>query len=179
MLAVHDLEIRVGARLLMEHVSFRVEKGDKIGLVGRNGAGKTTMTKALAGEAQPTDGKIERSGEIGYLPQDPRSGNPEDTARKRILDARGLGELVEGIRQATLDMASEDPDTAEKAMRRYSRLDDQFNALGGYAPRPRRRRSRPTSSCRTGSSTSPSRRSRAVSVVASSSRASCSRTPRR
>ena len=76
MLAVHDLEIRVGARLLMEHVSFRVEKGDKIGLVGRNGAGKTTMTKALAGESQPTDGKIERSGEIGYLPQDPRSGNP-------------------------------------------------------------------------------------------------------
>jgi len=117
----------------MEHVSFRVEKGDKIGLVGRNGAGKTTMTKALAGESQPTDGKIERSGEIGYLPQDPRSGNPEDTARKRILDARGLGELVEGIRQATLDMASDDADVGEKAMRRYSRLDDQFNALGGYA----------------------------------------------
>lgn len=133
MLAVHDLEIRVGARLLMENVSFRVERGDKIGLVGRNGAGKTTMTKALAGEAAPTDGKIERSGEIGYLPQDPRSGNPEDTARKRILDARGLGELVDGIRKATLDMASTDPAVAEKAMKRYSRLDDEFNALGGYA----------------------------------------------
>ncbi|WP_166778877.1 ATP-binding cassette domain-containing protein [Curtobacterium salicis] len=133
MLAVHELEIRVGARLLMENVSFRVERGDKIGLVGRNGAGKTTMTKALAGEAAPTDGKIERSGEIGYLPQDPRSGNPEDTARKRILDARGLGELVDGIRKATLDMASTDPAVAEKAMKRYSRLDDEFNALGGYA----------------------------------------------
>jgi ATPase subunit of ABC transporter with duplicated ATPase domains len=92
----------------MENVSFRVERGDKIGLVGRNGAGKTTMTKALAGEAAPTDGTIQRSGEIGYLPQDPRSGNPEDTARKRILDARGLGELVDGIRKATLDMASTD-----------------------------------------------------------------------
>ncbi len=73
MLAVHELEIRVGARLLMENVSFRVSDGDKIGLVGRNGAGKTTMTKALAGETQPTGGKIDRSGEIGYLPQDPRS----------------------------------------------------------------------------------------------------------
>ena len=133
MLAVHELEIRVGARLLMENVSFRVERGDKIGLVGRNGAGKTTMTKALAGEAAPTDGTIQRSGEIGYLPQDPRSGNPEDTARKRILDARGLGELVDGIRKATLDMASTDPAVAEKAMKRYSRLDDEFNALGGYA----------------------------------------------
>jgi ATPase subunit of ABC transporter with duplicated ATPase domains len=132
-LAVQDLEIRVGARLLMEGVTFRVDKGDKIGLVGRNGAGKTTMTKALAGENQPTAGTINRTGEIGYLPQDPRSGNPEDTARKRILDARGLGELVEGIRQATLDMASDDPKVAEKAMNRYSRLDDEFNAMGGYA----------------------------------------------
>ena len=52
MLSVHDLEIRVGARLLMEGVTFRVDKGDKIGLVGRNGAGKTTMTKTLAGETK-------------------------------------------------------------------------------------------------------------------------------
>jgi ATPase subunit of ABC transporter with duplicated ATPase domains len=132
-LAVHELEIRVGARLLMEGVTFRVEKGDKIGLVGRNGAGKTTMTKALAGETQPTGGTITRNGEIGYLPQDPRSGNPEDTARKRILDARGLGEIVEGIRRATVEMASTDATVADKAMKRYSRLDDEFNALGGYA----------------------------------------------
>ncbi|HOT34655.1 MAG TPA: ATP-binding cassette domain-containing protein, partial [Rhodoglobus sp.] len=74
MLSVHELELRVGARLLMEGVSFRVDRGDKIGLVGRNGAGKTTLTKVLAGELPPTDGKIERGGAIGYLPQDPRSG---------------------------------------------------------------------------------------------------------
>ena len=64
MLAVHDLEIRVGARTLMSDVTFRVDKGDKIGLVGRNGAGKTTLTKTLAGEAQPNGGKIDRTGEI-------------------------------------------------------------------------------------------------------------------
>jgi len=132
-LAVHDLEIRVGARLLMEDVSFRVDKGDKIGLVGRNGAGKTTLTKTLAGELVPSGGRIDRTGEIGYLPQDPRSGNPEDTARTRILDARGLGQLVTGIRQATLDMASEDAATSEAAMSRYSKLEDRFLALGGYA----------------------------------------------
>jgi ATPase subunit of ABC transporter with duplicated ATPase domains len=132
-LAVHDLEIRVGARLLMEGVTFRVDKGDKIGLVGRNGAGKTTLTKSLAGDQQPNGGTITRTGEIGYLPQDPRSGNPEDTARKRILDARGLGAIVENIRKATVDMGSSDPAVAEKAMARYGRLDDEFNALGGYA----------------------------------------------
>ena len=77
-------------------MTFRVDKGDKIGLVGRNGAGKTTLTKTLAGETLPNGGKIDRTGEIGYLPQDPRSGNPEDIARTRILDARGLGQLVLG-----------------------------------------------------------------------------------
>ena len=133
MLNVRDLEIRVGARLLMDGVTFRVDKGDKIGLVGRNGAGKTTMTKTLAGETQPTGGSIERSGEIGYLPQDPRSGNPEDLARTRILDARGLGQLLLGIQAATLEMGDPDPAVAERAMKRYGDLDDRFNALGGYA----------------------------------------------
>jgi len=132
-LNVRDLEIRVGARLLMDGVTFRVDKGDKIGLVGRNGAGKTTMTKTLAGETQPTGGSIERSGEIGYLPQDPRSGNPEDLARTRILDARGLGQLLLGIQAATLEMGDPDPAVAERAMKRYGDLDDRFNALGGYA----------------------------------------------
>ena len=83
-LAVHDLEIRVGARVLMADVSFRVSAGDKVGLVGRNGAGKTTLTKVLAGDLLPSDGKVESSGEIGYLPQDPRSGTPADLARTRL-----------------------------------------------------------------------------------------------
>ncbi|MFK0241721.1 MULTISPECIES: ABC-F family ATP-binding cassette domain-containing protein [unclassified Microbacterium] len=133
MLAVHDLEIRVGARLLMENVSFRVADGDKIGLVGRNGAGKTTLTKVLAGDELPSGGNVTRSGELGYLPQDPRSGNPEDLARTRILDARGLGQLNLGMTEASLAMGSEDPAVAEKAMKRYAALTEKFEAQGGYA----------------------------------------------
>jgi len=132
-LAVQDLEIRVGARLLMADVSFRVDKGDKVGLVGRNGAGKTTMTRALAGEGQPTGGTITRTGEIGYLPQDPRAGDPEQLARTRILDARGLGSIVLELQQAGVEMGSDDPAVAEKAMARYSRLTDRFQSLGGYS----------------------------------------------
>jgi ATPase subunit of ABC transporter with duplicated ATPase domains len=49
MINAQQLEVRVGARLLMENVSFRVAAGDKVGLVGRNGAGKTTLTTILAG----------------------------------------------------------------------------------------------------------------------------------
>ncbi|WP_419819507.1 ABC-F family ATP-binding cassette domain-containing protein [Glaciibacter flavus] len=133
MLAVHDLEIRVGARLLMEGVDFRVSDGDKIGLVGRNGAGKTTLTKILAGETLPSGGRVERSGEIGYLPQDPRSGDPEELARTRILNARGLGSIVQGMQEATHAMASADAATSEAGMKKYGSLTDRFTALGGYA----------------------------------------------
>src|SRR5690606_18810092 len=104
----------------------------KIGLVGRNGAGKTTLTKTLAGELQPSAGTITRSGEIGYLPQDPRSGNPTDLARTRILDARGLGQLVIDMQKATLEMASTDAAVSAKGMQRYGALEERFVALGGY-----------------------------------------------
>ena len=133
MLAVHDLELRVGARLLMDEVSFRVDRGDKIGLVGRNGAGKTTLTKTLAGELAPAAGKIERIGEIGYLPQDPRTGNPEDLARTRILDARGLGTIVIELARTQQEMGSSDAKISDAALSRYSQLEDRFLALGGYA----------------------------------------------
>ncbi len=133
MLAVHDLEIRVGARTLMSGVTFRVGEGDKVGLVGRNGAGKTTLTKVLAGEILPTSGTVDRTGELGYLPQDPRSGNPDETARTRILDARGLGTLALQMHQAALEMASHDPEVSATAMRRYGRLEERFHVLGGYS----------------------------------------------
>ena len=133
MLSVHDLELRVGARMLMEDVTFRVERGDKIGLVGRNGAGKTTLTKVLAGEELATGGTIESTGEIGYLPQDPRSGNPEDLARTRILDARGLGQIMLGMDKAALDMGDPDAKISATAMKTYGNLQDRFTALGGYA----------------------------------------------
>jgi len=132
-LAVTDLEIRVGARTLMSGVTFRVDRGDKIGLVGRNGAGKTTLTKTLAGEGGPSSGTIQRTGEIGYLPQDPRSGDPEQTARTRILDARGLGAIALELQAATAEMGDADPAIADRAMRRFSRLTDEFEARGGYA----------------------------------------------
>ena len=117
----------------MDEVTFRVDRGDKIGLVGRNGAGKTTLTKTLAGELVPAGGKIDRTGEIGYLPQDPRSGNPDDLARTRILDARGLGQLVIGMSKSMEEMASPDEAVSVAAMKKYGNLEERFTALGGYA----------------------------------------------
>ena len=133
MISVANLELRVGARLLMDEVNFRIDKGDKIGLVGRNGAGKTTMTKVLAGESQPTAGEVSSRGSIGYLPQDPRTPDMEQLARDRILSARGLDKIINKLARTRAEMASEDPNIAAKAMRRYDRLDAEFIAGGGYA----------------------------------------------
>ncbi|GAA1161085.1 ABC-F family ATP-binding cassette domain-containing protein [Nocardioides aquiterrae] len=117
----------------MENVSFRVAAGDKVGLVGRNGAGKTTLTKILAGEALPASGTVQTTGQVGYLPQDPRTGDPEVLARDRILSARGLDDAVRRLRQAEIDMGSDDVKVRERAMRRYERADAELHAGGGYA----------------------------------------------
>jgi ATPase subunit of ABC transporter with duplicated ATPase domains len=107
---VAGVELRFGARLLMENVSFRVADGDKIGLVGRNGSGKTTLTKILSGDGQPHAGTITRSGTIGYLPQDPRVGDTTISARDRILSVRGLDDALRGLREAEAGMQSEEGD---------------------------------------------------------------------
>ena len=133
MITVTDLELRAGARLLVEAASFRVGSGDRIGLVGRNGAGKTTTLRVLAGETLPHGGKVDRRGEIGYLPQDPRTGDLTVTARDRVLSARGLDEVLRGMEKAQIAMAEGATGTSEKAVREYGRLEDRFAALGGYA----------------------------------------------
>ncbi|PSL03630.1 ATPase subunit of ABC transporter with duplicated ATPase domains [Haloactinopolyspora alba] len=133
MITATQVELRAGARILLDDASFRINPGDKVGLVGRNGAGKTTLTRVLSGEAQPADGSVSRTGDVGYLPQDPRTDDPEVIARDRILSARGLDQVVAGLRRAEKQMASSDADEHEKGMRRYEKLEAQFLALGGYA----------------------------------------------
>jgi len=128
-----DIELRAGSQLLLEHASFRIAPGDRVGLVGRNGAGKTTLTKVLAGAGQAAGGTVTSSGTVGYLPQDPRTGDLDDLARDRILSARGLDRIVADRVIAEKRMASADPETMERAMRRYARLEAEFDAAGGYA----------------------------------------------
>ncbi|WP_129338993.1 ABC-F family ATP-binding cassette domain-containing protein [Cellulomonas endophytica] len=133
MIVAQAVEMRIGARVLLEPTSFRVAAGDRIGLVGRNGAGKTTLTKTLAGETQPSGGSISRSGEVGYLPQDPSSGDLEQLALDRVLSARGLDEILRAMRRTEAEMADPDPKVHERAMERYPKLEARFTAGGGYA----------------------------------------------
>lgn len=135
MIVTNDLEVRVGARTLLNAPGqlLRVQPGDRIGLVGRNGAGKTTTMRILAGEGEPYGGTVIRSGDIGYLPQDPREGNIEVTARDRVLSARGLDQIMTSMdRQQDIMETTTDDKKRDAAIRKYSRLEEQYHALGGY-----------------------------------------------
>jgi ATPase subunit of ABC transporter with duplicated ATPase domains len=131
MITASDLELRAGARILLEPTTLRVQPGDRIGLVGRNGAGKTTSLRVLAGEGLPHGGSVDRRTPVGYLPQDPRTGDLEVTARDRVLSARGLDQLVTDITKVQVQLA-ERPDD-DSLVRRYGQLEERFTALGGYA----------------------------------------------
>jgi len=132
-IATQSVELRAGARLLVKDVTVRINRGDRIGFVGRNGAGKSTLCKVLAGETLPAGGQVTRTGSIGYLPQDPRTGDQEETVLSRILSARGLDQIMLRMRKVEDEMANAGPDELEAALERYSRVDTEFNAAGGYA----------------------------------------------
>lgn len=135
MIVTNDLEVRVGARTLLNAPGqlLRVQPGDRIGLVGRNGAGKTTTMRILSGETKPFGGSVTTSGDIGYLPQDSREGNIDQTARDRVLSARGLDQLRSSMeRQQEIMETTSDTSKRDAAIGKYSRLEEQYSSLGGY-----------------------------------------------
>jgi ATP-binding cassette subfamily F protein 3 len=71
MISIQGLKVEFGSQVLFENISYVINKRDKIALVGKNGAGKTTMLRIITGEQQPTSGAVARQADItiGYLPQ--------------------------------------------------------------------------------------------------------------
>jgi len=133
MLLVRNVTVTAGARTLLSDVSFTVQPGDKIGLVGPNGAGKTTLMRILAGTGQPVVGSVARSGAIGYLAQDVDvDADGGQTALERILTARQIGDIERQMEETRVAMESASDAERDKLIQRFSRLDDEFSARGGY-----------------------------------------------
>jgi ATPase subunit of ABC transporter with duplicated ATPase domains len=131
-LQAQGLAVEVGGRLVVESADFTVMPRDKVGLVGRNGAGKTSLFRVLGGEAEPAAGRVVRSGAFGYLPQDPRIAGVLDgrTAVSHILSGRGIDAEMERIEKLRIAM-EELPD--ERNVARYTRAEEVFRTNGGYA----------------------------------------------
>ena len=156
-LQAQGLAVSVGGRLVVEGADFTVMPKDKVGLVGRNGAGKTSLFRVLGGHAEPAAGRVIRKGGFGYLPQDPRVDAAADarTAVTHVLSGRGVDAEIERIEKLRIAM-EEHPD--ERAVARYSRAEELFRANGGYAAESEAQGDRRRSRARLVAAGSPDRR---------------------
>jgi ATPase subunit of ABC transporter with duplicated ATPase domains len=134
MLIVRDLTIEIPPRQLLEPVSFTVGDGEKVGVVGRNGTGKSTLLSVLLGVPGThvkVTGDVQRQGSYSHLPQEPVIGGlgVEPIGLSHVLSARGLDVLDAQLHAARREMAAH-PST--EAIHRFSDLEERFGTLGGY-----------------------------------------------
>jgi ATPase subunit of ABC transporter with duplicated ATPase domains len=134
MIVGSSLTIEIGTRVLLRDASFVVGPGEKVGLVGRNGTGKSTLVSAVIGETTPgvrITGNARVRGTAGYLPQVPvpRGLGLDPTGFSHVLSARDLDVLDDGLTRSRRAMA-EDP-TAD-AIEQFSDFEERFRENGGY-----------------------------------------------
>ena len=132
MLQAQALSVEVGGRLVVDGATFSVMPRDKVGIVGRNGAGKTSLFRVLGGAGEPAAGSVVRKGGFGYLPQDPKIESTHESrpAIQHVLSGRGIDEELVRIEKLRIAM-EESPD--ERNVDRYTRAEEQFRVTGGYA----------------------------------------------
>ena len=129
--------VKFAAETVLEHINFEIRKTEKIAVVGRNGCGKTTLLKLIAGEVELSkrdsdeDIYIAKAGKpvIGYLKQnafEDDSLTMEEEVRKAFSDILQMKEEMERL------VAVMDGEDGESVISRYVRLEEQFAYLGGY-----------------------------------------------
>ena len=123
---------------VLRDVTWEVKPGDRIGLVGVNGAGKSTQLRIIAGLEEPSSGQVVRQGEprIAYLQQE-FDVDPRRSVREELFQAFGEAAVVlEGrhaVEQALAgERAATDPDHLEELIHELGRLQERFEALHGY-----------------------------------------------
>jgi ATPase subunit of ABC transporter with duplicated ATPase domains len=132
MLRVNELTVEVAGKVVVDRATFFLNAGDKVGLVGRNGAGKTSLLKVLAGRAAGIGGDVHGRGAVGYLDQDPRlkSSAVEVTGLTHIVAGRGFDHSA--TRLEKLRLALEEAPTSRNVAR-FSRAEERFRDEGGYS----------------------------------------------
>lgn len=136
MISVENLEVEFAARPLFQHVSFVINNKDRIALVGKNGAGKSTMLKILAGLQVPTGGNvaIPKETTIGYLPQvmilsDSKTVREEaETAFEHISSLR---DELERMNQELADRTDYDSESYLQLVERFTHENERFTMMGG------------------------------------------------
>ena len=136
MISVDNLTVSFGGWTLFDGISFLVNPKERIGLVGKNGAGKTTILKLIAGLQQPTSGAVTKNAEctIGYLPQQMQVA---DTTTLIAETAKAFEEVLAieaEIERLTAEIAVRDDyesEEYEKLLHRLNDANDRYHILGG------------------------------------------------
>lgn len=132
MLSINNLSYYIGGRPLYENASLHIKPKDKIGLIGLNGTGKSTLLKIIAGDFQPSSGEIQKSKDcsIGFLNQDLLSYLSEDSILDVALEAfKATLLLQEQIDEILKKMES---DYSEEIIHKLADLQERFEAHDGY-----------------------------------------------
>lgn len=123
-LSVHQLSKAYTEKWLFKEVSFGVQKGEKVALVGANGTGKTTLLKTLAGEIEPDSGSfaLSKGASVYYLPQEPQL--PLDQTIKETIygDDNPVVNTIKAYEQLILE-ENADPDAMQVLLDEMTRLD--------------------------------------------------------
>jgi ATP-binding cassette subfamily F protein 3 len=130
MIRLEEVTLTVGGRDLMSGVNLHLRPGERLGLVGRNGTGKTTILRAITGALDPSEGRVHRRGglTVGELPQDAVSGSD----RPLWEEARsGLTELL--ALEDRLHRSVEAMDGTHESIEAHAKAEDAFRRAGGYA----------------------------------------------
>ena len=136
MISVEGLKVEFNATPLFEGVSYVINKKDRIALVGKNGAGKSTMLKILAGLQQPTEGTVSvpRDCTIGYLPQVMKLADSRTVMEEAELAFGHIREMqadIERMNQELADRTDYESGDYQKLIERFTHENDRFLMMGG------------------------------------------------
>lgn len=129
MLDFQNISVHYGHQDVLQNVTFRVNKGDRVGIVGPNGSGKSTLFKIILGEISTDSGDlvIENNPRIGWTRQNPEADHPDETLLEYSMRGiPGLSEIESEMRELELDLGD------EVKLKRYGELQTKFEHLGGY-----------------------------------------------
>ena len=132
MIAINNLTFEIGARALYDDANWHIKPGDKTGLIGANGTGKTTLLKLIVGEYTPTSGTISMAKDLkmGYLNQDLLSSQADNTILHVAMEAferqNQLHDEIENL------LKKLETDYSEDLLHKLSDKQHEFEALGGY-----------------------------------------------
>ena len=136
MISVEGLKVEFNATPLFEDVSYVINKKDRIALVGKNGAGKSTMLKILAGIQQPTSGvvAVPRECTIGYLPQVMVLSDERTVMQEAELAFEHIFEMqadIERMNQQLAERTDYDSEDYQKLIDRFTHENERFLMMGG------------------------------------------------